>query len=68
MRATVRARRLGDMTTTQPVSPSTPSTTLAVPPLSGAARAAAGISLVLAGLLNGGAQYLGYLVSGDPDE
>jgi hypothetical protein len=56
------------MTTTQPVSPPTPSATLAVPPLSGAARATAGISLILAGLLNGGAQYLGHLVSGDPDE
>lgn len=34
-------------------------------PLSGAVRVAAGISLILAGLLNGGAQYVGHLVSGD---
>jgi hypothetical protein len=40
----------------------------AAPPLSRAARVTAGASLIAAGLLNGGVQYAGHLVSGDPDE
>ncbi|HSO64788.1 MAG TPA: hypothetical protein VLQ78_06770 [Ornithinibacter sp.] len=56
------------MTTTQQTSVSTTPPAGAAPPLSRAARLAAGASLVLAGLLNGGAQYIGHLVSDDAGE
>lgn len=56
-------------------APTTPPTTGAeqaglptVPPLSRAARLVAGASLVVAGLLNGGAQYVGHLVAGAEDD
>jgi hypothetical protein len=61
------ALSLGDhpgMTTPSvPVTPSTPT-----PPFSRTLRVTAGICLALAGLLNGGAQYIGHLVSGDPED
>jgi hypothetical protein len=56
------------MTTTHDPSPTATSLSHNTPPLSRAARLTAGSCLVLAGLLNGGAQYVGHLVSGDPDE
>lgn len=53
--------------TQQPIASSLPTTTDG-PPLARAAQLVAGVSLVLAGLLNGGAQYVGHLLSGDPDD
>lgn len=53
---------------TTSVRPTTPPDTHAeVPPLSRAAQIGAGLSLVLAGLLNGGAPYAGHLLMGDLD-
>ena len=68
MCATGPSPTLDGMTTTHQNTPSTAPLTPTAPPLSRAARLTAGVSLVLAGLLNGGAQYVGHLVSGDPDE
>jgi hypothetical protein len=55
------------MTTTQQPTASIPSTADG-PPLARAAQLVAGVSLVLAGLLNGGAQYVGHLLSADSDD
>jgi len=68
MCATASRPTLDGMTTTHSTPSSTTQPAAPAPPLSRAARLVAGVSLVLAGLLNGGAQYVGHLVSGDPDE
>jgi hypothetical protein len=51
--------------TTRPTVPTARSTAPQVPPLSRAVQVAAGLCLVLAGVLNGGAQYAGHLLTGD---
>lgn len=56
------------MTTTQQPTASIPPTTADAPPLARAAQLVSGASLLLAGLLNGGAQYVGHLLSGDSDD
>lgn len=53
------------MTTTAASAVAQPSTAPPRPPLSRAVQRVAGASLVVAGLLNGGVQYVGHLVIGD---
>lgn len=53
------------MNTTATTSAATPTLASARPPLSRLVQRAAGASLVAAGLLNGGVQYVGHLVIGD---
>lgn len=53
------------MTMTASTAAATPALASARPPLSRVVQCAAGVSLVAAGLLNGGVQYVGHLVIGD---